>query len=66
MIASEAIITIYEKILSLKNLTKESVLTLLFFHTRFKNLSKLQDEFMQCIEIIDSRIVDLKLYNQSI
>ena len=57
---------IYERIISLKNLTKESVSTLLFFHTRFKNLAKLQEEFAQCIEMIDNRIVDLKLYNQSI
>ena len=58
--------TIYQLIVDLKNNLMDSVSTLLFFHTRFKNQKKLEKEMKSVIDTVDERVSDLKLYLQSL
>lgn len=57
---------IYEALLELKNYMMDSVTTLLFFHTRFKNHKSLDDKFKTTLNLLDERVADIKLYLQSI
>lgn len=57
---------IYNSILELKNDLMDSVSTVLFFHTRFKNSKALDLEMKNVINILDNRIADIKLYLQTI
>ena len=55
---------IYESVISLKNEVYNSIHTMLFFHHAFKNIKTLTEEFNKLINIIDTRISELKLYVQ--
>jgi len=57
---------IYSKIINLKNDLVDSTSTFLFFHTRFKNIKKLDNEMQELINALRERIVDLKLFIQSL
>lgn len=57
---------IYNKIIELKNNIYNNISTILFFHHAFKNLSKLTDECVELINVIDAREAELKLYLQII
>lgn len=56
---------VYNKIVELKNLVMDSVSTILFFHTRFKNTKKISDEMKSVINLLDERAAELKLFLQS-
>lgn len=58
--------SIYDSIVDLKNLVMDSVSTLFFFHTHFKNSKLIEEEMKKVIKLLDERISDIKLYLQSI
>lgn len=57
--------TIYKNLVELKNTVMDSVTTILFFHTRFKNVGKVAEEMKKTIALIDERITELKLFLQA-
>lgn len=58
--------SIYEKIAELKDELMDSVSTILFFHSRFKNQKNLDSQMKNVINIVDTRIADIKLFLQAI
>lgn len=58
--------TIYKSIEDLKNLLYDSVTTVLFFHTRFKNPKHLEEEMKKLMQMVDCRVTDLRLSLQNI
>lgn len=56
---------IYKEIFELKELIMNSVSTILFFHTRFKNTKQISEAFKHVINQLDQRISELKLFLQS-
>lgn len=56
---------IYNRILDIKNSLSKSKTTVLFFHTHFKGVKRLDAELRDLIMIINTRIADLKLYLQN-
>lgn len=58
--------TIYNSIVNMKNNIMNSISTLLFFHTRFKNKKTLEKEMKAIIDIIEERIQEIKLFLQVI
>ena len=57
---------IYNKILDLKNELVKATSTILFFHTCFKGVKRLEAQMHDVILTVDTRIADLKLYLQKI
>ena len=55
---------IYNQIVELKNLLMQSVTTVLFFHTKFKNHKKLEEAMKITLNSVNERIAELKLYIQ--
>ena len=55
---------IYNQIVELKNLLMQSVTTVLFFHTKFKNHKKLKEAMKIALNSVNERIAELKLYIQ--
>ncbi len=58
--------TIYTKIAILKNFVNENITKFLFFHTMFKNSKEIENKIIETIQILETRITDLKLYIQEI
>lgn len=56
---------IYNSIIELKELVINSVRTILFFHTSFKDKKKISDKMKSSINLLDERIAELKLFLQS-
>ncbi len=56
---------IYKEILELKELVMDSVTTILFFHTRFKNTKKISEAMKSVINLLDERVTELRLYLES-
>ena len=56
---------IYNRILDIKNSLSKSKTTVLFFHTHFKGVKRLDAELRDLIMVINTRIADLKLYLQN-
>jgi hypothetical protein len=56
---------IYNKLVSLKNNLYESITTILFFHTRFKNIKALENETKNIIKLLEERLTELQLYIES-
>lgn len=56
---------IYNRILDIKNSLLKSKTTVLFFHTHFKGVKRLDAELRDLIMIINTRVADLKLYLQN-
>ena len=56
--------SLYENIVNLKNLILNSISTVLFFHTRFKDQKTLEKEMKQTINIISVHLDDIKLFLQ--
>lgn len=57
--------SIYNLILTLKNHIMDSVSTVLFFHTRFKNQKLLEQEMKMVLNALDERVSDIRLFRQS-
>ena len=57
---------IYKEIVELKELVMDSVTTILFFHTRFKNTKKIAEAMKSVINKLDERVAELKLFLQSV
>ena len=57
--------TIYNQIIDLKNNLQDSVSTILFFHTHFKNKNQLEQQMKCVLEIIDERIAEIRLFLSS-
>ena len=57
---------IYEKIVAMKNALAEQKSTLLFFHTYFKKSKQLQEQMDELIDLIEDRVIELKLYLRNI
>lgn len=57
---------IYNAIVELKELVMDSVTTILFFHTRFKNTKRIADEMKSVINMLDERVAEIKLFLQSV
>ena len=55
---------IYNQIIEMKNALMDSVSTFLFFQTRFKNKSDLEEQLKTLITLVEQRIVDLRLFLQ--
>ena len=53
---------IYDSIVSLKNNLMDSVKTILFLHTSFKNKKELNNETKMVLDSLQERITELKLY----
>ena len=58
--------SIYNTLVNLKNELMNSVTTMLFFHTRFKGQKTLEKEFKVVLNIIEERIMEIRLYLESI
>lgn len=56
---------IYNEIKSLKDQIYSSVNTILFFHNTFKNVKDIEHRTFLIIEILESRLAELKLYIQT-
>ena len=56
---------IYNRILDIKNSLSKSKTTVLFFHTHFKGVKRLDAELRDLIMVINTRVADLKLYLQN-
>ena len=56
---------IYREIIELKELVMNSVTTILFFHTRFKNTKTISEKMKSVINKLDERITEIKLFLQS-
>ena len=52
---------IYQSILELKNSLYESISTILYFHTRFKNRKKLEEQLDELLNVLKQRITELRL-----
>lgn len=52
---------IYKSILDLKNSLYESISTILYFHTRFKNRKKLEEQLEEVLTALKQRITELRL-----
>lgn len=52
---------IYQSILELKNSLYESISTILYFHTRFKNRKKLEEQLEELLNVLKQRITELRL-----
>lgn len=52
---------IYQTILDLKNSLYESVSTILYFHTRFKNRRQLEEQLNEVLMLLKQRITELRL-----
>ena len=52
---------IYKYILELKNSLYESISTILYFHTRFKNRKKLEEQLDELLNVLKQRITELRL-----
>ena len=59
-------ITIYDRIVRLKNNLIGSVSTVLFFHTHFKGQKVLEEEMKLVIKALDERVQDIKMFLQTI
>ena len=57
-------VTIYKKIVEVKKSLVKSTSTILFFHTRFRGVKRLDAQMQDLIQIVNTRIADLKLYLQ--
>lgn len=57
--------SIYNLIVKLKNNLMDSVSTVLFFHTRFKNQKNLEQEMKLVLNTIDERLSDIRLFLQA-
>ena len=57
--------SIYNAILKMKNDLMDSVSTLLFFHTRFKNQKTLELEMKDVLNQLDERVSDIRLFLQA-
>lgn len=57
--------SIYNSILTLKNHIMDSVSTVLFFHTRFKNQKSLEQEMKMVINVLYERVSDIRLFRQT-
>ena len=57
---------IYQTIVDLKNNLMNSVSTLLFFHTRFKGQKTLEQEMKNVINLVEERVLEIRLYLQSV
>lgn len=57
---------IYGEILNLKNNIINSISTVLFFHTKFKDHKILEKETKNVINLLDERITEIKLFLQAI
>ena len=57
---------LYKEIVELKELVMDSVTTILFFHTRFKNTKKIAEAMKSVINKLDERVAELKLFLQSV
>ena len=55
---------LYKSIVELKNSLVQSVTTVLFFHTKFKNQKTLEEETRNLIMLVEKQIADLELYIQ--
>ena len=55
---------IYELILDLKNNLVNSVTTVLFFHTKFKNQKELEIQINKLINLLEKQLEELELYLQ--
>ena len=55
---------IYNSIMDLKNSLVNSVTTVLFFHTKFKNQKELEIQTNNLLMLLDKQIADLELYLQ--
>lgn len=56
---------IYKEIVDLKELVMNSVTTILFFHTRFKNTKKISESMKSVINLLDERVTELRLFLES-
>lgn len=56
---------IYKEIFELKELVMDSVTTILFFHTRFKNTKKISESMKSAINLLEERVTELKLFLQA-
>lgn len=57
--------SIYNLIVKLKNNLMDSISTILFFHTRFKNQKNLEQEMKLVLNTIDERLSDIRLFLQA-
>ena len=53
---------IYQKIFDLKNAITESVSTILYFHTRFKNRKNLEEKMHELLKLLEERITEIRIY----
>ena len=53
---------IYQAIIDLKNSIIESVSTILYFHTRFKNRKNLEEKINNLIKALEKKITEIRLY----
>ncbi len=56
---------LYKEIFELKELVMESVTTILFVHTRFKNTKQIADKMKFVINTLETRVAELRLFLQS-
>lgn len=57
---------IYEQILDFKNLVKNSISTIFFFHTRFKDNKTIKNTLKTLLENVQDRLTETRLYLQSL
>lgn len=53
---------IYKELFELKELVMDSVYTILFFHTRFRNPKTISERMKAVINMLNERLADLKLF----
>ena len=56
---------IYQQIVELKNLITDSIITILFFHTRFRKQKNVEKEYLKVLNLLEERIAELRLFLQS-
>lgn len=57
---------IYERIVGLKNLLMDSSSKFLIFYTKFNDRKSLEKEMLNVIKLLDERITDIRLFQQSL
>ena len=55
---------IYQELVFLKNLILDSVATILFIHTRFKDKQRLEEEYNKLLKIISLKISEIQYFLQ--
>lgn len=53
---------IYNTIIDLKNSITDSVSTILYFHTRFKNRKLLEEKMQKLLKTLEQRITEIRIY----